>query len=1146
MFHSQQPSLRALGLATVSSFAILSAAVAPAALAAAPPADAYSNAVSEFNIPAQPLRLALVEYAHQADTMVLAPGTLVEGRTAPAVQGRMTAESALTLLISRAEGLEVGRTAEGRLVLREVVAPTAQPAASQDAPQGEPEPGFQLQAAADSPIDTITVTAQRREQNIQDVPIAVSAFSGDDLEMRRIEGGSELLRAVPNVAFSKNNFSMYNFSIRGIGTKAISAASDPGVAISFNNAPLIRNRLFEQEYLDVSRVEVLRGPQGTLYGRNATGGVVNMIPNIASADEGFNGFLEGEVGNFDTRRLSAMVNLPITDTFAVRLAGAATQRDGFDFNTITDRRVNDRDLWSTRFSASWEPTDRFRASLVWEHFEEDDNRSRTGKQLCTPDPGPARVGAVDVPLPLLRNQLSQGCLPETLFSDDAFGTPNAGSFPAYRAAGLLITLGANPDNPLFGRQPTIVDVNANPYEGVVQSRDLREIATTYDPRFRAENDVVQFNLEFDLTDTLTLYSQTTYAKDDYWSTQDYARFPSNDVFRDTNDIVVPDVRVFPNPLVPAASPAAPGGIYTDPQLGPSSGILSADLSRSDNEQWYQEFRIQSDFGGNFEFLAGANYLKFESQDDYFVFNNLFSLLAEYFYNLNQDTGAFDGGGFDPNRFFDNALCDENYNIISFPNGGPGTECVYVDPTSIDDLAGDGHNYFRSKNVVETESFAFFAEGYWTLRDDLRLTLGARYTDDEKTATPFPTQLLLGGTLDGVAAPSSGGFIRRGFVADPDVVLGWEAVTGRAVLDWTPDLAFTDETLIYGSFARGYKGGGTNPPRAEINTDVIQYQPLEGTFEPEYLNAFEIGTKNTLFDGRAVVNLTGFYYDYEDYQVSQIVDRTSFNENFDATVWGLEMEALFRPTRNFQIDGNIGYLNTEIADGEESVDVMNRTQGNEDWTVVRPWVQVPSNCIAPTEFVEAILSRYDPNSFFFRQDTTSNALSALCAGAARFGSFDPDNGFENLLPTLQFWQPFLYGFEYNPLTDAPNGGRGFAADLGGNELPNAPNWTANIGAQYTFEFGDWELTPRADYYWQSESYFRVYNTEYDRLEAWENLNLSVSLIRPRDGLVVEGYVKNVFDDAPIVDAFTNSDDTLLTTNVFTLDPRIWGLSIRAMF
>ena len=142
----------------------------------------------------------------------------------------------------------------------------ATPAAAQQGPQAE--------EATDGNL--IIVTAQKREEAIQDVPIAISAFSAEALDNYKIESGSELLRAVPNVNFSKSNFSMYNFSIRGIGTKAISASSDPAVAVSFNNTPLIRNRLFESELFDMQRVEVLRGPQGTLYGRNATAGVLGL------------------------------------------------------------------------------------------------------------------------------------------------------------------------------------------------------------------------------------------------------------------------------------------------------------------------------------------------------------------------------------------------------------------------------------------------------------------------------------------------------------------------------------------------------------------------------------------------------------------------------------------------------------------------------------------------------------------------------------------------------------------------------------------------------------------------------------------------------------------------------------------------------
>jgi len=961
-----------------------------------------------------------------------------------------------------------------------------------------------------SAVDDIIVTAQKREESIQDVPIAVSAFSAENLDALKIEGGSELMRAIPNVSFSKSNFSMYNFSIRGIGTKAISASSDPAVAVSFNNTPLTRNRLFEQEYLDVNRVEVLRGPQGTLYGRNATGGVVNMIPNLPGPD--FDAMMKAEVGNYGTVRGQMMVNIPLTETFWVRGAASVTKRDGFDYNTFTERDVNNRDLFTTRLSAAWEPSDRFNANLIWEHFGEDDERSRTGKQLCTKDPGPTRVGNTAITSSLIQNRLSQGCLPRTLFSDAAYDSPNGGAFGHIFMAGTI-----QYGRPASNRNTTItaVDYRVDPYAGVTQSRDLREIATAYDPKFRAENDVVQLNMEFKLSDSLSLISQTAYAKDDFWSTQDYNRFVSNPIFGDSTQ---PYVDTRGRPVIGPGPRISPGGVYTDPQLGASDRMISADLSVSDNRQWSQELRLQSSYDGNFNFSLGANYLDFKTEDNYYVFNNVFTLIAEYFYNVNPTVT--------PTQGLVTQLCDST-NVTRWK------ECVYVDPTPISQLAGDGHNYFRSKNAVKVRSWAVFGEGYWNLRPDLRLTVGLRYTDDEKITTPYPSQLLMGATLDGSESVSSGGYVSQGYPAQPDVKQSWGAVTGRFVLDWKPDLSFTDDTLIYASYARGYKGGGTNPPRVDINPKVIQYQPLAEDFDPEYVNAFEVGAKNTFHDGRFRLNANAFYYDYKDYQVSQIVDRISLNENFDAKIWGVELEGIFHVTDRFRIDSNIGYLNTRIGDGEGSIDVMNRTQGNADWTVLRPWVQVPSNCIAPTKHVETIIKANRG------EDMTLFALQGLCSGSKRYGSFNP--AFETFLPLYS-----LYGFTYDGLIEAPNGGRGFMADLGGNELPNSPNWTANLGAQYTFLVGGWDLTVRGDYYWQDRSYARIFNTEYDQLKSWDNANISVSLENESRDLIFSAYVKNVFDETPITDMFTNSDDTGLTANVFTLDPRLFAFSVKKLF
>ncbi|MEL6754574.1 MAG: TonB-dependent receptor, partial [Pseudomonadota bacterium] len=132
-------------------------------------------------------------------------------------------------------------------------------------------------AASQRTLGTVVVTTQKTEESIQDVPIAVSAFDEGALEKLQLAGGPDLVKSIPNVNFTKGNFGGFNFRIRGIGVDAVSTAADAGVGVHLNDVPLTSNSLFEAEFFDVERVETLRGPQGTLYGRNATGGVVNVI-----------------------------------------------------------------------------------------------------------------------------------------------------------------------------------------------------------------------------------------------------------------------------------------------------------------------------------------------------------------------------------------------------------------------------------------------------------------------------------------------------------------------------------------------------------------------------------------------------------------------------------------------------------------------------------------------------------------------------------------------------------------------------------------------------------------------------------------------------------------------------------------------------
>src|SRR5262249_3275106 len=137
---------------------------------------------------------------------------------------------------------------------------------------GAPEP-----EAGPAGLAEVVVTAQKRQEAIQSVPIAVSAFSAADLEARRLDGGQDLQLSVPNMSFSRSPFGTSNSQIRGIGYQVVSTGGDDGVGIHENNVPLTVNRLSDADFYDMTRVEVLRGPQGTLFGRNATGGVINLI-----------------------------------------------------------------------------------------------------------------------------------------------------------------------------------------------------------------------------------------------------------------------------------------------------------------------------------------------------------------------------------------------------------------------------------------------------------------------------------------------------------------------------------------------------------------------------------------------------------------------------------------------------------------------------------------------------------------------------------------------------------------------------------------------------------------------------------------------------------------------------------------------------
>ncbi|MEH3105604.1 MAG: TonB-dependent receptor [Sphingomonas phyllosphaerae] len=215
--------------------------------------------------------------------------------------------------------------------------PAAQTGATTSAQNSAPTngPGQEVSSNQSSGYaPDIVVTAQRQSQRLQDVPIAVTAFTADNLEKQQVVNSLALQQTLPNTTFTRGNFGGNTFTIRGVGDLCVGVTCDSATGIHINDQPLLGSRILDFEFFDLERIEVLRGPQGTLFGRNATSGVVNLI--TAKPDlSGIRAAGEFEYGNYDSKRVRGMINVPLTETIGVRVAGTYLNRDGFTRNTYT-------------------------------------------------------------------------------------------------------------------------------------------------------------------------------------------------------------------------------------------------------------------------------------------------------------------------------------------------------------------------------------------------------------------------------------------------------------------------------------------------------------------------------------------------------------------------------------------------------------------------------------------------------------------------------------------------------------------------------------------------------------------------------------------------------------------------------------------
>ncbi len=220
-------------------------------------------------------------------------------------------------------------------------------------------------------LEEVVVTARRRAENLQDVPIAVTALSGDALAMRGAADISEVAQVVPSVTLepSRATNSTLTAFIRGVGQQDPLAGFEQGVALYVDDVYIARPQGALLDIYDVERVEVLRGPQGTLYGRNAVGGAIKYVTRKLSDEPSLR--LKANIGSYNQADFIATGSLPVSDSFRLGAALASLNRDGFGDNLTTGEDNYNKDVLAFRVSAEFTPTDELAIRIAYDHTDDD-------------------------------------------------------------------------------------------------------------------------------------------------------------------------------------------------------------------------------------------------------------------------------------------------------------------------------------------------------------------------------------------------------------------------------------------------------------------------------------------------------------------------------------------------------------------------------------------------------------------------------------------------------------------------------------------------------------------------------------------------------------------------------------------------------
>ena len=874
-------------------------------------------------------------------------------------------------------------------------------------------------------IEEVIVTSQRVEESLQDVPIAVTALTADMLDDMQIESGSDLQMITPSLSFQGGDAGGGTFNIRGITNLAVSATSESGVEVHVNDLPVGSTTMQDGEFFDMERIEVLRGPQGTLYGKNSVGGAINLITARPAFGDSF-GKVSVDVGSFDLLKTKLMLNIPLGDSMAMRIATSSIEREG-DIENIyskaTMKDLNGRDSNAFRLSLAWQLNDSTDILLVHDHYEEDSSRHYVNNRYCKRDPSVA-VGCT--PGAPLVHELTH---PMATFVEN-----------------LAILTGILDYTP-------VTDMSGAP-KGFWQSNNRGN------PRYIVDQDITQLIINHTINDnwdmTLShsrkdrLYDRTgVYESEEY----DRLRFKDNPYFPGGN---VPMSGYGANCNLDDGTLGSYGGCLTDTMNYPDGFDRQYN---PDSENEVTEIRFQSNLDGNWNYLLGAIHTEASGKSVYDIAANGLDALALF------PPGVLTGG---------------------LPQGFVQ---LYAP-------------LYRTSSMAASRSSAVFGEVYYQPNDRIKYTLGLRRTEDYKEQygrSPFLSVVGFGSQGNGFAAlpgqsiPAFGqSWYASGTPGDPETE--YANNTGRFVVDYV----LNDNTLVYGSISKGFKGGGFNPA-----LDPAKYPDTPQVFPSTELTAFEVAFKDDFPEQGLRLNAAAYMYDAEDYQVTKIQNKTRVNEGIDVDMMGFESEFIWVPINapEWQFNMGIAWEESEIASGEMIMNPANAdlclTTGCGNWHLMKNAADG-----------EVFVVRKDVATVIWNmwQGGLWGPLQALIVPAEFHGdrvtgqptpvSFLP-NVTPGHLPSLtasrDLYAQYMVSTACSILGCNPADAikDGLLSDIGGNSLTH-PELSMNVGVQYTMTTENYNVNFRLDAYKQDERYTSLFDLEWDKVPAWTEYNAMISI------------------------------------------------------